>query len=198
MIINFEPIINLTRTVCAGVHFRTNEIQIYSIVDSYLRGRTTPTIYGEWDMLANEVSYDDGILLDEYPLMNMDMSHIPSFGAYATANIGDKKHIFLVYIGDFGYQDLLWESPESDFGSTSTRKRILNIYMTIQGNGWINLEYEFDGNKKNKIVELPKDETVLKVRLRHKGRLFKFRIFNIIGSQVIIKNPVLSFDVIED
>jgi len=208
MKLTFEPPINISSTpIINGVHFQSNEAQFFYLSNGMLYGQTTPTVNGAWRIwdINNQTwldpgFYQNGLMLNRRFIENMDMSHIPRSGLYVVWREDSEieKHMFGVYIGSYGHQDMLWETPETDMGSPEIVKKSNDLYLTLEGKGWIKVECIFDGSRKEKIIEIPEEEKVLRVRFRHKGRLIKLKITNIIGSQIVLKNPIFRMDTIED
>ena len=93
---------------------------------------------------------------------------------------------------------IVWETPESDFGSPGYLKIADMFYCTLQGSGQMRVDFIFDGNIKSLILDCPIEEAIIRKRIRHKGKLIKLVFSNIGGSKFTIKNPVLMYDVIED
>lgn len=94
--------------------------------------------------------------------------------------------------------DILWETPESDFGSPGYLKIADMFYCTLQGSGQIRVDFIFDGNIKSLTLDCPIEETIIRKRIRHKGKLIKLVFSNVGGNKFTMKNPVLMYEVIED
>lgn len=91
-----------------------------------------------------------------------------------------------------------WTTPEGDFNIPNANKRSTYIYATFQGAGQMQIDSVFDGKTKSIIIDLPSAPTVLRKRIRNKGRRFYFRFSNVNGSTFKIINPKILMDIDED
>ena len=91
-----------------------------------------------------------------------------------------------------------WETPESDLGQASAKKRVMMMFLTAEGNGQLQLACIADGTKaKYKIIDLSNQKKVFKIHMRNKGRTLKFRFSNVNGSYFKIQNPEIILDIEE-
>jgi len=93
---------------------------------------------------------------------------------------------------------LVWETPYNDLGSPDIRKQSTYFYCTLQGQGLLKVDAIFDDKEKSIIIKCPEEPTVIRRRIRNRGRRFKLRFSNVNGSKFTLKNPVLVLDLDSD
>ena len=96
------------------------------------------------------------------------------------------------------HMQMLWETPSTDLGSPDYIKYSNYFYAVLSGEGQLQVDLIFDGKKKTFFIDCPARPRVVKKRMKHRGRRFKLRFSNIDGSQVVLKNPILILDILED
>lgn len=96
------------------------------------------------------------------------------------------------------YMDMVWETPNTDLGQPNAIKYATKFYCILSGEGQLKIELIFDGKTKTFYASCPKRPSFVKVRTRHKGRRVKMRFSNTDKNKVIMKNPILLFDISED
>ena len=93
---------------------------------------------------------------------------------------------------------LYWETPMMDLGAKNARKMSNYIYFRAKGNGKIRFTLKTDKKEKSLEVELNKDETLYRKKLKNKGRLFKLIIENVNNSSFELIAPEIMLEVDED
>lgn len=91
--------------------------------------------------------------------------------------------------------DAYWETPYTDLGLPNAKKRPYYLYIVASGNGQMKFEYTFDDTSKTQLIDLTSTLKVIKCRIRHKGRRFKFKISNVNGSWFKLISPKIQYDV---
>ena len=91
-----------------------------------------------------------------------------------------------------------WETPDSDWNAPNGNKICSYVYFTGKGVS-VQIDAVFNNNgvivTVTKVVTLTATDKVYKVRIRNKGRRFKFRFSNIAGGYFKITNPKVLMDV---
>jgi len=94
--------------------------------------------------------------------------------------------------------EAFWGTPNTDWDAPNATKTSTYLYGTFQGEGQIKIDATFDGTTKSITIDLPSTPTVIKKRLRNKGRRFNFKFSNVDGSSFTLINPKILMDVDED
>ena len=96
--------------------------------------------------------------------------------------------------------EAFWETPDTDWDAPNGKKICTYIYFTGKGTGDIKVDAIFldsSGNWVPKSITktLTSSDKVCKLRLRNKGRRFKFKFSNVAGSYFKISNIKVMMDV---
>lgn len=95
-----------------------------------------------------------------------------------------------------------WETPDTDWGAPNAKKVCSYVYFTAKGTGSIKIDAIFNEKGIIKTASttkaLTETDKIYKVRLRNKGRRFKFKFSNVSGSHFKISGIKIMLDVDED
>ena len=86
---------------------------------------------------------------------------------------------------------LLWTTPMFDFGAKNYRKMSNYIYLRCKGQGKLKLRLKTERKEKELILDLPEQETLIRKKLKNKGRMFQLMIENVDGSSFELVAPEL-------
>ena len=86
---------------------------------------------------------------------------------------------------------LLWTTPLFDFGAKNYRKMSNYIYLRVKGQGKLKLKLKTERKTKELIIDLPEEETLLRKKLKNKGRMFQLMIENVDNSSFELVAPEL-------
>ena len=86
---------------------------------------------------------------------------------------------------------LLWTTPLFDFGAKNYRKMSNYIYLRVKGQGKLKLNLKTERKTKELIIDLPEEETLLRKKLKNKGRMFQLMIENVDNSSFELVAPEL-------
>ena len=93
---------------------------------------------------------------------------------------------------------LLWTTPLIDFGAKNCRKMSNYIYLRLKGKGQIKFTLKTERKEKELILDLPKEETLIRKKFKNKGRMFQLKIENVDKSTFTLVAPELHCELDED
>lgn len=89
------------------------------------------------------------------------------------------------------YLDLMWQTPNVDFGKKHTRKMSNYLYFRGYGEGSVKFTLITEKRTKELIVPLTNKEVLYRKKLKGKGRMLAIRIENVNSSNINIIAPEL-------
>ena len=72
------------------------------------------------------------------------------------------------------------------------------IYLRLKGEGQIKFTLKTERKKKELILDLPKEETLIRKKFKNKGRMFQLKIENVDNSKFTLVAPELHCELDED
>ena len=93
---------------------------------------------------------------------------------------------------------LLWTTPTIDFGAKNTRKMSSYLYLRVKGEGQIKFTLKTERKEKELILDLPREETLIRKKLKNKGRMFQLTIENVNNSKFTLVAPELHCELDSD
>ena len=130
--------------------------------------------------------------------MTYDIDDITAFLEYDNEILyATGKEVKALFKGD-STLPLLWTTPSIDFGAKNCRKMSNYIYLRLKGEGQIKITLITERKEKELILDLPTEETLIRKKLKNKGRLFKLKIENINNSKFTLVAPELHCELDED
>lgn len=107
------------------------------------------------------------------------------------------NHIKALFKGNSSLP-LLWTTPTIDFGAKNSRKMSNYIYLRVKGQGKIKFTLITERKEKELLLDLPEKETLIRKKLKNKGRLFQLKIENVDNSSFTLVAPELHCELDED
>ena len=154
-----------------------------------LKGSTVNDLVIEYDLINKTFMFKEGIKVNRF------------------VDYGDKllfsndDGIFIYDNGEsFNGTNInsFWETGYNDLDVPNAVKEIGEIYFTGVGNGDVKVSCITEKKEKFKVVKLSQGEKVYRVNINNKGRLVKFKIENVEGSNITIKGFTAFMEMDED
>lgn len=146
-------------------------------------------------------------LVIEYDLTTKTFMFKEGFTVNRFVDYGEKllfsndDGIFIYGSGDrFDNADInaYWETGFNDIEIPNAVKEIGEVYFTGCGNGEVKIICTTEKKEKSKVIMLSESEKVYRVNINNKGRLVKFRIENVKGSNITVKGFTAFMEMDED
>lgn len=141
-------------------------------------------------------STDNNLIL-EFDMNSGAFTTKTGIGADSFIEIGDKLyftnkdgHIFEYGVGnDFDGKpiNMIWQTGNNSYGEQHSRKILNRIYFRARGNGSMKITSISERKEVERIIELTDEFDFYRQRLRNKGRFLKFKIENIDGSNIELR-----------
>ena len=130
--------------------------------------------------------------------MTFDIGNINSFLEYENKLLySSGSTIKSLFEGDIPLP-LVWTTPTIDFGAKNARKMSNYLYIRVKGEGKIKFTLTTERKSKELILDLPEKETLLRKKLKNKGRMFQLKIENVDNSTFTLVAPELHCELDED
>ena len=130
--------------------------------------------------------------------MTFDIGNINSFLEYENELLySSGSTIKSLFKGDTPLP-LIWITPTIDFGAKNARKMSNYLYIRVKGEGKIKFTLTTERKSKELILDLPEKETLLRKKLKNKGRMFQLKIENVDNSSFELIAPELHCELDED
>ena len=130
--------------------------------------------------------------------MTYDIDNITSFLEYDNEILYTTGNDVKVLFKGENALPLLWTTPLIDFGAKNCRKMSNYIYLRLKGEGQIKFTLKTERKEKELILDLPKEETLMRKKFKNKGRMFQLKIENVDNSTFTLVAPELHCELDED